>query len=127
MGAIAGINQALWDVKGKHYGAPVYELLGGKSRDEIRVYQWVGGDRPRDVVQEAHQFVDAGYTALKLDATNQMRYIESQEKLDAVVDRITYVRDELDGAVDIGVPGSRVEVDGAHADPPPLGRRRDVR
>ena len=47
MSAIAGIDQALWDIKGNHYDAPVYELLGGRARSRVRVYQWVGGDRPR--------------------------------------------------------------------------------
>ena len=49
MSAIAGVDQALWDIKGKSFGAPVYELLGGPARNRVRVYQWIGGDRPRDV------------------------------------------------------------------------------
>ncbi|ELZ95895.1 mandelate racemase/muconate lactonizing family protein / galactonate dehydratase [Haloferax mucosum ATCC BAA-1512] len=103
MSAIAGINQALWDIKGKHYDAPVYELLGGKSRDKIRVYQWVGGDRPTDVIEEAHRLVDTGYTALKMDATNQTRHIETAASIERVVERIRKVREAVDNAVDIGV------------------------
>src|SRR5699024_6655044 len=49
MSAIAGIDQALWDIKGKFYNTPVYELLGGKCRDKLKVYSWVGGDRPSDI------------------------------------------------------------------------------
>lgn len=49
MSALAGIDQALWDIKGKYYDAPVYELLGGSCRDKVRVYSWIGGDRPSDV------------------------------------------------------------------------------
>ncbi|UOQ70011.1 hypothetical protein [Hymenobacter cellulosilyticus] len=46
MSAIAGIDQALWDIKGKFFNAPVYQLLGGLARDTMRVYSWIGGDRP---------------------------------------------------------------------------------
>lgn len=51
MSAIAGIDQALWDIKGKYFNAPVYELMGGACRDRMRVYSWVGGDRPTDVAR----------------------------------------------------------------------------
>lgn len=45
MSAISGIDQALWDIKGKHLGVPVHQLLGGKARESIKVYSWIGGDR----------------------------------------------------------------------------------
>ncbi|KAB7629591.1 D-galactonate dehydratase, partial [Verminephrobacter sp. Larva24] len=48
MSAIAGVDQALWDIKGKALGVPVYQLLGGLVRDRMRTYGWVGGDRPAD-------------------------------------------------------------------------------
>src|SRR5665647_3990059 len=44
--AVAGLDQALWDVKGKELGVPVYELLGGSVRDRVRVYGWIGGGDP---------------------------------------------------------------------------------
>ena len=44
--AVAGIDQALWDIAGKTYGVPVHALLGGPVRDRVRVYAWVGGDEP---------------------------------------------------------------------------------
>ena len=46
MSAIAGIDQALWDIKGKYHNAPIHQLLGGRVRDNMRVYSWIGGDRP---------------------------------------------------------------------------------
>ena len=49
MSAISGIDQALWDIKGKFFGAPVYQLMGGACRDNMKVYSWIGGDRPSDV------------------------------------------------------------------------------
>ncbi|MBU5568370.1 hypothetical protein KQJ25_40600, partial [Escherichia sp. S69_ASV_4] len=45
MSAIAGIDQALWDIKGKVLNAPVWQLMGGLVRDKIKAYSWVGGDR----------------------------------------------------------------------------------
>ena len=50
---VSGIEMALWDIKGKAFGVPVYELLGGAARDRIRVYSWIGGDRPSDVAEQA--------------------------------------------------------------------------
>ena len=55
MSAISGIDQALWDIKGKVLGVPVYELLGGACRDRMKVYSWIGGDRPSDVAAAAKQ------------------------------------------------------------------------
>ena len=51
--AISGVDEALWDIKGKYYDAPVYELLGGACRKKMKVYSWIGGDRPRDVGKAA--------------------------------------------------------------------------
>ena len=65
--AISGIEHALWDIKGKALGAPVYELLGGKCRDKIRVYQSVGGDTPAEIGDHAKRLVETyGFTALKM-------------------------------------------------------------
>ena len=47
--AVAGLDQALWDIAGKHFDMPVHQLLGGHVRDRIRMYGWVGGDEPDEV------------------------------------------------------------------------------
>jgi galactonate dehydratase len=103
MSAIAGIDQALWDIKGTHYGAPVYDLLGGRARDRLRVYQWIGGDDPSDLAEEAKHLVDAGYTALKMDAIQKMNYIDTPAAVEAVVDRVRRVRNTVGPEVNIGV------------------------
>ncbi len=103
MSAIAGIDQALWDIKGKRFDAPVYELLGGPARDRIRVYQWIGGDRPADVGEAAAEKVDAGFTALKMNATPELRRIDTPAAVDAARDRLAEVRDAVGDEVDIGV------------------------
>ncbi|QLC34716.1 galactonate dehydratase (plasmid) [Halarchaeum sp. CBA1220] len=103
MSAIAGIDQALWDIKGKQYGAPVHELLGGKVRDRVRVYQWIGGDRPADVGEAAAEKVEAGFTALKMNGTAEMEHIDSPAAVQQAVERLAEVRDAVGDEVDIGV------------------------
>lgn len=80
MSAIAGIDQALRDIKGKYFNAPVYQLLGGACRDSIKVYSWIGGDRPNDVGQAAKEKVDAGFAAVKMNATEELQYIDSGQR-----------------------------------------------
>jgi galactonate dehydratase len=103
MSAIAGIDQALWDLKGKYYNAPVYQLLGGACRDSIRVYSWIGGDRPSDVGQAAKSIVDAGFTAVKMNGTEELQYIDSYEKIDQVLERVAAIRESVGKYVGIGV------------------------
>ena len=61
MSEIAGIDQVLWDIKGKVIGAPVYELLGGLVRDGMKMYSWVGGDRPVDVIASIRKLQAIGF------------------------------------------------------------------
>jgi len=93
MSALAGIDQALWDIKGKYYNAPVYELLGGKVREKVKIYSWIGGDRPRDVACEAKKKQDMGFQAIKMNASEEMHYIDCNSKIQAVIDRVEAVRE----------------------------------
>lgn len=103
MSAIAGIDQALWDIKGKYYDAPIHELLGGACRDSIRVYSWIGGDRPSDVGSAAKEMVDAGFTAVKMNGTEELQYIDSYKKIDEAVERIAAVREAVGDHIGIGI------------------------
>ena len=93
MSAIAGIDQALWDIKGKSLGVPVYEMLGGKCRDKIKVYSWVGGDRPSDVAAAAKAKKDEGFSAIKMNATEELQMVDTYDKLDAVIERVASIRE----------------------------------
>ncbi|WP_347551376.1 galactonate dehydratase [Pseudalkalibacillus hwajinpoensis] len=103
MSAISGIEQALWDIKGKFYTMPVYEMLGGKARDNIRVYSWIGGDRPQDVGAAAKEKQDAGFTAIKMNGTEEMNYIDSYSKVDAAVARVAAIREATGNDFGIGI------------------------
>jgi galactonate dehydratase len=103
MSAIAGVDQALWDLKGKQFDAPVHELLGGPVRDRIQIYGWVGGDRPTEVAEAASERVEAGFDALKMNATAEFRRIESPAAIESVSERLATVREAVGSDVGIGV------------------------
>src|SRR3954447_22862168 len=95
MSAIAGVDQALWDIKGKHHGVPVHALLGGQVRDKIKVYSWIGGDRPAGPAAAARAAVDRGFTAVKMNGTAEMQFLDSWEKVDRAVQSVAAVRDAV--------------------------------
>jgi galactonate dehydratase len=103
MSAIAGIDQALWDIKGKFYNAPIHQLLGGKARDTIRVYSWIGGDRPAEVGVAAQKMMASGFTAVKMNATEELQYVDSFDKIDQAVQRVATVREAVGKNFDIGI------------------------
>ena len=78
---VSGMEMALWDIKGKAFGVPVYEFLGGKARDRIKVYSWIGGDRPDDVAKAALERRAMGFDAVKMNATEELHYIADLERL----------------------------------------------
>ncbi len=100
---ISGIEMALWDIKGKAFNVPVYELLGGAARDKIKVYSWIGGDRPADVVVQAQDRLDRGFTAVKMNATPELHYIDSYQKVNEVVERVASIREKFGDKLEIGV------------------------
>lgn len=103
MSAISGIDQALWDIKGKVLGVPVWQLLGGACRDKLKVYRWIGGDRPSDIRASVREAYEQGYHAIKMNGTEEMHYIDSFDKIQAVCDRVAAIRDELGMKMDIAV------------------------
>lgn len=103
MSAIAGIDQALWDIKGKALGVPVHQLLGGPCRDRIRVYSWIGGDRPADVAEAARAAAARGFTAVKMNGTSEMQYLDTHATVAASVANIAAVREAVGPEVGIGI------------------------
>ncbi|MGH4140048.1 galactonate dehydratase [Clostridium sp.] len=103
MTVLSGIEMALWDIKGKFYNMPIYEFLGGKARKNIMIYSWIGGDRPSDVVKQAIERKNQGFKAIKMNATEELHYIDSYKKVNAVVDRIASIREAVGYDLEIGV------------------------
>ncbi len=103
MSALAGIDQALWDIKGKALGVPVSELLGGNVRDRIRVYSWIGGDRPSETAQQARDAVARGFTAVKMNGTEEMQFVDTFDKVERCLQNVAAVREAVGPNVGIGV------------------------
>ncbi|MEU8362826.1 galactonate dehydratase [Nonomuraea sp. NPDC048882] len=101
--AVSGLDQALWDIAGKHFGAPVHQLLGGPVRDRIRVYGWVGGDEPSEVRDHIAAQVEAGLTAVKMNASGRMSPLASVAELNGVVARVAAAREVLGDTRDVAV------------------------
>jgi galactonate dehydratase len=91
--AAAGIEVALWDIKGQAAGLPVHEFLGGRVRESVPVYAWIGGDRPEDVVADATARREQGFSAVKMNATAELDYLDGHAKIDAAVARVAALRD----------------------------------
>lgn len=103
MSAMAGIDQALWDIKGKALGVPVHALLGGQLRDRIRVYSWIGGDRPDETAAAAQAAVARGFSAIKMNGTEELQFIDTIDKVEKCLHNVAAVREAVGPHVGIGV------------------------
>lgn len=103
MSALSGIDQALWDIKGKALGVPVHELLGGKCREQIDVYSWIGGDEPKVVVEEIRKVIDRGFKTVKINGTERLKYIDSYQEIDCLLERMGMIRDTFGNSINVGI------------------------
>src|SRR3954453_5204811 len=88
MSALAGLEQALWDLKGRAVGLPAWQMLGGKVRDRVRSYAWIGGGPPREIAEAAEVRKKQGFTAVKMNATAELDWIGTPKVFDEVVERV---------------------------------------
>ncbi|KAH0349477.1 mandelate racemase/muconate lactonizing enzyme family protein, partial [Aureobasidium melanogenum] len=101
MSALAGIDIALWDLKARKLGVPIHQLLGGKVRQKVQVYAWIGGDRPSAVAEAGKERLAQGFRAVKMNATEDVGWLDSPSKLDSAVERVKTVKSlGLDVALD---------------------------
>lgn len=107
MGALSALDIALWDIKGKHYNAPVYELLGGKTRDKARVYLDIGGKTVDEVIANARAAKEQGFTAVGhlsplVDGGRGDTYSKTHgAKMAEAVDAVRRYRQELGDEFDL--------------------------
>lgn len=103
--AISGIEQALWDIKGKRLGVPVYELLGGPCRERVRVYQNPGGRGPEEMAERATALIERyGYSALKIGPNPPgFQALPTNAVVREAARRLEAVRRAVGPDVDIGV------------------------
>lgn len=88
MSALSGLEQALWDLKGRVLNLPAWQMLGGKVRDKVRSYAWIGGDRPHEIAEAADVRRKQGFTAVKMNATSELDWIGTPKAFDEVVKRV---------------------------------------
>jgi galactonate dehydratase len=100
MSALAGLEQALWDLKGRALGLPVWQMLGGKVRDSIRAYAWIGGDRPHEIGDAARARREQGFSAVKMNATAELDWIGTPKLFDEVIERVRAAQAE---GMDVGL------------------------
>lgn len=101
--ALAGLDQALWDIRGKAWGVPVYKLLGGPTRNRIRLYTHVGIYQPQLMVEDALRDVEDGFTAMKTGAWAGDSLLPEHERIAAFSERIGLLRKSIGPNVDIMV------------------------
>lgn len=93
--AVAGLDQALWDIAGKVFGAPVHQLLGGPVRERVRVYGWVGGDEPGQIAEAVAERAEAGFTAVKMNACGRMNRLATTSDIEGVTARAAAAREAI--------------------------------
>ncbi|HEX7983089.1 MAG TPA: galactonate dehydratase [Duganella sp.] len=103
MSAIAGIDQALWDIKGKVMGKPVYELLGGLVRDRMKMYSWVGGDRPSDIIEQIAKLKAGGFDTFKMNGTEELGMLDTSAAVDKAVQRVAEIREAFGNTIEFGL------------------------
>jgi galactonate dehydratase len=101
--ALAGIDQALWDIKGRHHGVPVHELLGGPVRDRVRMYTWAHGADSAALVDDAQAKVARGFTAVKINVSEALPPVPGAADLRRMASRVEALRTALGDDVDIAL------------------------
>lgn len=99
--AVAGIDQALWDIAGKALSVPVHQLLGGAVRERVRVYAWIGGDVPEALAEGALTQIEGGFSAVKMNGSAQTEPLETLHAIDAIVERVAAVREVIGPSRDL--------------------------
>lgn len=101
--AISGVEQAMWDIFGKSVGLPVYRLLGGPTRDRVRVYAHCRGATPEEAAEAARARVQEGFTALKTGFAGPVRLVDTAAFIGRCVGQIAAMREAVGDEIDIAI------------------------
>ena len=101
--ALSGIDQALWDIKGKALGVPVYDLLGGAVRDKMAVYSWIDSDTPEIAARSVIEKMAQGFTTVKMFGTCATGWIDDRKAINDLLERVQAVRDAAGPDVGIAI------------------------
>ena len=110
--ALSGIEQALWDIKGKALGVPIYEFFGGKLRDKVRSYptDWILreskteialDETPESIAELAQKMVSKGFTAMKWDPFRNAGQVISKEEEEFAIASVKAVREAVGPSIDL--------------------------
>lgn len=101
--AISGIEQALWDIKGKKYGVPVYQLIGGAAKEKQKVYAWIHGETPEELAADALNRLSEGYHYGKMCICNEMEWICNSARIDKAIAMFATVKEAVGDRMEIGI------------------------
>lgn len=101
--ALSGLEHAMWDILGKWLDQPVYQLLGGATREKIRMYGWLGGETYGDHIESAKVSVNAGFTALKMGLYGALNIVDTPAVVEENVRRFAKIRETVGPTVDVGI------------------------
>jgi galactonate dehydratase len=102
--ALSALDIALWDLAGKHFETPAYQLLGGRCREKVRLYLHVRGETPDALAADAGRAVGDGYTAVRFNPfPRDYTHLRYDALLEAIVQRVAAVRETVGTGVDLCV------------------------
>ncbi len=100
--AVSAVDIALWDIKGQRLQAPIWDLLGGKCRDKIRLHLLMGGESPEDIANNSRAAVAEGFTAIKFDPLPAgFEDLSLDGMVQTAVDRVGAAREAIGSSADI--------------------------
>ena len=103
MSAMAGIDQALWDIKGKYYNMPVYEMLGGTVKNRIKVYRGVRGGTKEELIKDTKKAIEQGYVFVKISPNLPTHYIDTLDLVDDLIEKVAAVRETAGPSIDVAI------------------------
>jgi galactonate dehydratase len=103
MSCIAGINEALWDIKGKYFDTPVYQLLGGPVKTRIMVYRGIFGQKPEEYAADAKKALEQDYKLMKIYPVPNMHYVDSISKIDEVLAIVDAIHSVIKGKAQLAI------------------------